>query len=689
MTQSISTHEIKKGIIIFFLKISLFYPLFLCYFSPDMNQKKSEIFKNETCETFFLMPCGSKTFWHFAVLVFLSYFLPVMKQGLEAKPVTTSNETAQYFLKGEYLEVYLDSNGTKQAKDFENGGFSEQFKPVKGELSNRDYPKGVYWVRFTVEQNFLQRQWLIELPDLHIDQVELYTYDSGTVTSMGRMGHALPISYRSYHHKNLVFALPVQAKTQCLMRLESRMVCSFMILLKTTAKFTSYALREYYMLGIYYGILLIMMLYNLFLYVHLREENYLFYVFYVISCALYTFREDGIGFQYLWPRIPVLNQWLIQYFELFLLLSFTFYSISFLELRKKARTVYLILLTDLIVYVFLLVLEFFQKEVYTWKQYLYVSPFILLYTVSFYLHRKGNRYIRYYLIAYSFLLTSVFIFQARVFGFIEHNSFTIYIFNFGFIVEIVLMSFAVGEKIRISTKEKEQAQQTAFEALKEKEKAQATLVEELKEKEELKDRINRELENKVQERTVELAEKNSELQEKNQKLALMSAKLEEMNSHLDKDNWELNKEVKQKTIATIAGDEITLEDFLNVFPNETACLLYLIELKWKDGYRCQKCDNTKYNKGDTPLSRKCSKCNHRESPTAGTLFHGIKTELNKAFYITYLSVVSPKKYTLEELSKNLKIGLNTCWKIRKKVSEKRKEMEAKHLPVNKWENYLL
>jgi hypothetical protein len=211
----------------------------------------------------------------------------------------------------------------------------------------------------------------------------------------------------------------------------------------------------------------------------------------------------------------------------------------------------------------------------------------------------------------------------------------------------------------------------------------------MKEKEELKDRVNRELEKKVQERTIELAKKNSELNEKNQKLALMSAKLEEMNSHLDKNNWELNKEVKQKTIATIAGDEIALEDFLKVFPNETASLLYLSELKWKNGYECQKCGNTKYNKGDTPLSRKCSKCNHRESPTAGTLFHGIKTDLNKAFYITYLSVVSPKKYTLEELSESLQIGLNTCWKIRKRVTEKRKEMEGKNLPVNKWENYLL
>jgi len=170
---------------------------------------------------------------------------------------------------------------------------------------------------------------------------------------------------------------------------------------------------------------------------------------------------------------------------------------------------------------------------------------------------------------------------------------------------------------------------------------------------------------------------------------LVSFQLEQMNSSLDKNNWELNKEVKQKTIANIAGDEIPREDFEKVFPNETACLLYLSDLKWKNGYACQKCGNTKYNNGDTPLSRKCSKCNHRESPTSGNLFHGIKTELNKAFYITYLSVVNPKKYTLQELSDNLQITLNTCWKIKKKVSEKKKEVEAKHLPVNKWENYLL
>jgi hypothetical protein len=674
------------GYFILFLEISLFKVRIFPYFSSDMNHKKLLNSTNRPDGHIFFMLHGSRSFCSFSFLLFCLFAVP--KQSLATHPVLVDKGNGQYFLKGEYLELYLDSNGTRLPIDFENESFSSQFKPVNGELNNRDYPKGVYWIRFTVEQNLLDKQWLVELPDPHISQAELFIYDPGTVKFIGRLGHSLPFSYRNYHHKNLVFALPVRAKIQYLLRLESPMVCSFMISVKSAEKFTSYALWEYYMLGLYYGILLIMMLYNLFLYFNLREKNYLFYVFYVISCACYTFREDGIGFQYLWPQTPALNEWLNKYFELFLLLSFTLYSISFLELRKNARTVYLIILSDIAFYIFLLVLEYFQQENYALKQYFYVFPFMLLYAASFYLYRQGKRYIRYYLVAYSFLLISVLIFQARIFGFIDHTFFTVYIFNFGFIIEIVLMSFALGEKIYSSTKEKEEAQQTAFEALKEKEKAQATLVEELKEKEELKDRINKELEKKVQERTLELAEKNSELQDKNQKLASMSAKLEEMNSSLDKDNWELNKEVKQKTIATIAGDEIQIEDFAKVFPNETACLLYLSELKWKNGYHCQKCGNTKYNNGDTPLSRKCSKCNHRESPTSGTLFHGIKTDLTKAFYITYLSVVNPKKYTLQELSETMEIGLNTCWKIRKKVSQRKKAMEAKHLPVNKWENYL-
>jgi hypothetical protein len=687
LTQSRKGANPIKGKSYLFLKYYCFLPDFCGTFSPDMNHKSPEILKISHINRNLLMVCESNSQLRFTAM--LICFLLIINNAWGSLPVTTGNKSSEHFLTGQYIEVYIDSNGTRKPNDFENDKLSWQFKPVKGELNNRNFPNGVYWVRFTIDHSSLEKHWLLELPDPHIDQATLFTFDSGSVKPIGRLGHDLPFSYRNYHHKNLVFHLPVRAKTQYLLRLESRMVTSFMIILKTTEKFTSYALWEYYMLGIYYGILLIMMFYNLFLYFNLREKNYLFYVFYVISCAFYTFREDGIGFQYLWPQFPVLNSWLNQHFELLLLLSFTLYSISFLELRKKAQLIFLIILTDILLYVFLLCLESFWNETYAIRQYLYISPFILLYSVSIYLYRKGNRYIGYYLVAYSFLIISVLILQARLSGFIAHTFFTVYIFNFGFIFEIVLMSYAMGEKFRISTKEKEHAQKITFLALREKEKAQTALVEQLKEKEELKDRINKELENKVQERTIELAEKNSELEEKNQKLALMSAKFEEMNSRLDKNNWELNKEVKQRTIATIAGDIITLEDFLKVFPNETACLLYLCELKWHNGYRCQKCANTKYNKGDTPLSRKCSKCNLRESPTARTLFHGVKTDLNKAFYITYLSVVSPKKYTLEELSEQLKIGVNTCWKIRKKVIDKRKEMEAKNLPVNKWENYLL
>ena len=61
---------------------------------------------------------------------------------------------------------------------------------------------------------------------------------------------------------------------------------------------------EYGLLGAFYGVLLIMVVYNLCLYLFIGEQTYLRYVVYVLSCSLVFLSEDGLGFQYLWPQPP-------------------------------------------------------------------------------------------------------------------------------------------------------------------------------------------------------------------------------------------------------------------------------------------------------------------------------------------------------------------------------------------------
>src|SRR5690606_1087319 len=59
-----------------------------------------------------------------------------------------------------------------------------------------------------------------------------------------------------------------------------------------------------YVLGIIYGVLLVMLVYNLFIYLSVRDTSYLYYILYIGSFGLYQISVNGAGIQYLWPDNP-------------------------------------------------------------------------------------------------------------------------------------------------------------------------------------------------------------------------------------------------------------------------------------------------------------------------------------------------------------------------------------------------
>ena len=112
---------------------------------------------------------------------------------------------------------------------------------------------------------------------------------------------------------------------------------------------------------------------------------------------------------------------------------------------------------------------------------------------------------------------------------------------------------------------------------------------------------------------------------------------------------------------------LSLFEFQERFGTKEDCLKYLSELKWGSGYRCKKCGHMHYCAGKASMSRQCTSCRYVESPTAGTLFHKVKFDLVKAFYIVYFVSTNKKGITSTELSRKLGLRQKTCWSFKRKV----------------------
>ncbi|MEM9680569.1 MAG: transposase, partial [Bacteroidota bacterium] len=142
-----------------------------------------------------------------------------------------------------------------------------------------------------------------------------------------------------------------------------------------------------------------------------------------------------------------------------------------------------------------------------------------------------------------------------------------------------------------------------------------------------------------------------------------------INSTLDLDNWKLKNNIKEILQDRLINKNLTLEQFQKVFPDQISCYKFLDKLKWDNGYHCSRCDNTKYSKGQSKFSRRCSRCGYDESITSNTVFHRIKFPIEKAFYILYVTNNRQNDYTLDELSEMLDLRRNTVWSFKKKIEE--------------------
>lgn len=112
---------------------------------------------------------------------------------------------------------------------------------------------------------------------------------------------------------------------------------------------------------------------------------------------------------------------------------------------------------------------------------------------------------------------------------------------------------------------------------------------------------------------------------------------------------------------------LSLFEFQKKFSTTDDCLSYLADIKWSDGFCCRKCGHKNSCKGFAAGSRQCTSCNYTESPTASTLFHKVKFDLVKAFYIVYFMSTNKKGITSTELSRKLNLRQKTCWAFKRKV----------------------
>jgi two-component system, sensor histidine kinase LadS len=546
---------------------------------------------------------------------------------------------------------------------------------------NSDFiPNAGYWIRLPIcHTRNTKKIWLLEFYDQTIDHIDAYIpQEDGTYDKVS-LGDSQPFEKRMFMHKNFEITLHMKSDTVMYyyFKVQSQDFADIRIAFRSINRFIYYALNEYFLFGTFYGMILIITLYNFLVFSAIREVKNLYYIMYILSVAAYSMSYDGIAFQYLWPGHPSWNNYATGITLYSVILWALIFTRRFLSTRTNAPRQDKLLLWTIGIRSAIFLIEFIFFPEYLPYRTIDIIPLSIIFYSGISAWRRGYRPARFFVLAYGILFLGFFIRTLVYFDLLPFTTASHYSLHFSFALEMLFLTFALGDRIRILKDMRDRALKR--------------IIHQHEVNMQLKDKVTRELEQKVLERTLELNQKNGELEESNQKLARQSKEINEINSILDLDNWKLKNSIKEVLSERLMEKTMDYKQFKTLYPDSLACYRFLENLKWEKGFHCRKCGNEKYFDGAQKFAKRCTKCGYNESITAFTVFHSIKFPIEKAFYIAYLTVSGKKDYTLDSLSEQLGLRLNTVWAFKHKIAERIIELEQKGRKpsASRWEEVIL
>ena len=285
--------------------------------------------------------------------------------------------------------------------------------------------------------------------------------------------------------------------------------------------------------GLFFGIILVMALYNLFILFAVRDISYFYYVLSIVSIGLYFAFYYGFGIEYLWPRSPLWDTFCFVIINPFTGLTRILFTRTYLHtpsllprinkiLNVLAFACISILVTGLACYLLKIDLLKPMVTIIGILGALVLIMMVVAGIVSYYIDKYEPA--KYFIAANILLVIGAIAFIFRETGLMEDNFFTRYLVQYGVLIQAVVLSLGLGSRLN------KMRLQLATETL----AREKLALEKEKEKKELIEQQKTELQQQVKEKTTDLQLKNTMLQNTVGQLKESENKLSQLNQVKDK-----------------------------------------------------------------------------------------------------------------------------------------------------------
>ena len=400
------------------------------------------------------------------IAAFIITIFPVLP-AYSSADITIKDIDDKVFL-GNRCETLEDKTGKFNVYSIISGDYNSSFKQVKNTIPNYGFTKSVYWVRFNMLNDSMNHfSKILELGFPLLDKVQLYIFAdrNGKIELLQHETTGRDFSYhnRRIEHRNFVFPFNIQSDERLtfLLRIETDDGMIFPLTIWNIDYFAQRVQVEQFLFGIYYGIIVVMILYNLFIFISTKDKNYMIYILYITFFGFFQLAMNGLAIQYLWPDE---TWWGINANPFFIGMSALFgsyFSIKFLNMPVNTPRFNRIMQFLAVMSILLAVSSFFVDYSITILagQIIPLAMIFVGIPAAILCLKRGIRSARFYLIAWTAFFIGVILSTLRVMGILPHNFITEYGMQIGSGLEMILLSLALADRINIMKKEKEEAQE--------------------------------------------------------------------------------------------------------------------------------------------------------------------------------------------------------------------------------------
>lgn len=210
-----------------------------------------------------------------------------------------------------YLDYRVDAQGLLSIRDVMRApDDAALWQRNDFNVPNYGFTRATYWFRLPIHNRHPHAiERFLEVQSALLAEVNVFLVVDGTVTQQFSAGNSVAFASRPIAHRHPVFPLIVAPETHVELYLQVRSATGMQLPLSLWQE-RDFWVRDQHALAwqfSYYGLMLVMVLYNLFLAWGTRDDTYVYYVVFTAGIWLFQMILHGTAFQYLWPGAPHWN----------------------------------------------------------------------------------------------------------------------------------------------------------------------------------------------------------------------------------------------------------------------------------------------------------------------------------------------------------------------------------------------